>query len=72
MPRAVVLEPAAALSLANTILAAVGIALGKDEKRRKRAVAEVLRGVDMDPALSELLVETLLLQFLATAIRFTG
>jgi hypothetical protein len=49
------LEPAGALSLANTILATVGIALGNDEKHQDRAVVEILPGVDMNAALSELL-----------------
>ena len=47
------LDPAAALSFANTILAAVQMALGASSA--DQAVAEILRDVDMDSALSELL-----------------
>jgi hypothetical protein len=51
----VVLEPGEALSYANAPLAAVGTALANDEKSQDRAVAEILRDVDMDAALAELL-----------------
>lgn len=50
-----VLEPGEALSFANAPLAAVGTALANDEKSQDRAVAEILRDVDMDAALAELL-----------------
>ena len=49
------LDPGAALSLATTILAAVGVALGNDQKQQNRVVAEILRGVDMDADLAALL-----------------
>ena len=42
-------------SLANVIMAAVGIALGNDRKRQDRAVAEILRGRDLDAELAALL-----------------
>jgi len=51
----VVLEPGEALSFANAPLAAVRTALANDEKSQDRAVAEILRDVDMDAALAELL-----------------
>ena len=54
-PGSVVLEPGEALSFANAPLAAVGTALANDEKSQDRAVAEILRDVDMDAALAELL-----------------
>lgn len=43
------LEPGAALSLANMILAAVGIALGNDQKHQDRVVAEILRAAILTP-----------------------